>query len=216
MMNRIVKKVGLILAFALFISSCQTLKPYDYSALKASKPRSIVIIPPNNNSIEVNAPYLYLSTLTKPLAEKGYYIFPVAVIDQFLKANGLPIPAEMNTIPLDKIDEHIGADAVLYVTINEWGQKFLVIDSVTTVSAELKLVDVKTGVVLWKSTATAVKRLSDNGGGGLAGMLISALITQIMASSIDRSYETAMLANALAINNETIGLLDGPYKIPTK
>jgi hypothetical protein len=40
--------------------------------------------------------YIYLSTLTKPLAEKGYYVLPVAVIDQFLKENGLPTPAEMN------------------------------------------------------------------------------------------------------------------------
>jgi hypothetical protein len=45
----------------------------------------------------------YLSTLTKPLAEKGYYVLPVAVIDQFLKENGLPTPAEMNGIPLEKI-----------------------------------------------------------------------------------------------------------------
>ncbi|MBL0717335.1 MAG: DUF799 family lipoprotein [Desulfosarcina sp.] len=53
-------------------SACTTIPPYDYSAFERSKPRSIVVIPPKNNSIEVNAPYIYLSTLTRPLAEKGY------------------------------------------------------------------------------------------------------------------------------------------------
>jgi hypothetical protein len=104
-MNRLFQRISLVAIFATFISGCQTVEPYDYTAFKKSKPRSIVIIPPNNNSIEVNAPYIYLSTLTRPLAEKGYYVLPVAVIDRFLKENGLPTPAEMNNISLDKIDK---------------------------------------------------------------------------------------------------------------
>lgn len=215
MMDILFKRIGLVIAFAVLISGCQTVEPYDYTALRKNKPRSIVIIPPNNNSVEVNAPYVYLSTLTRPLAEKGYYVLPVAVIDQFLKENGLPTPAEMNNIPLDKIDKYMGADAVLYVTINEWGQKFMVLSSVATVSADLKLVDVDTGITLWESTAVASKNSGD-GGGSLAGMLISAIVTQVMESSIDRSYETAMFANAIAINHQSRGLLDGPYKIAEK
>jgi hypothetical protein len=126
-------KLGFLIAFlSIFIVGCNKheVKPYDYTAFKKSKPRSIVVIPPKNNSIEVNASYIYLSTLTKPLAEKGYYVLPVAVIDQFLKENGLPTPAEMNGIPLEKIREHTGADAVLYVEIEEFGQKYLVLSSV--------------------------------------------------------------------------------------
>lgn len=214
-MINFLKRIGLITAFVIFITGCQTIEPYDYTALKTSKPRSIVIIPPNNNSIEVNAPYLYLSTLSRPLAEKGYYVLPVAVIDQFLKENGLPTPAEMNRIPLDKIDKHMGADAVLYITIDEWGQKFQVLSSTTIVSAQLKLVDVKTGKVLWEAVASASQGSGD-GGGGLAGMLIGAIVTQVMASTIDQSYQTAMLANNIAINNKSRGLLDGPYKMPAK
>jgi hypothetical protein len=46
------------------------------------------------------------------LAEKGYYVLPVAVIDQFLKENGLPTPAEMNGIPLEKIS--IASDLTVF------------------------------------------------------------------------------------------------------
>jgi hypothetical protein len=201
-----------LLCITLLTSGCVTTQPYDYSAFERSKPRSIVVIPPNNNSLDVNAPYIYLSTLTRPLAEKGYYVFPVAVIDHFLKENGLPTPAEMNGIPLDKIGEHIGADAVLYISIEDWGQKFQVIQSVATVQATLRLVDVKTGELLWNTTATA-KKSSGDGGGGLIGALLSAVVTQVLASTIsDPTPELARRANNVAINSKARGMLNGPYK----
>jgi hypothetical protein len=199
----------------LITSGCAT-TPYDYSAFEKSRPRSIVVIPPNNNSIEVNAPYVYLSTITRPLAEKGYYVFPVFVIDHFLKENGLPTPAEMNGIPLDKIGEHIGADAVLYVTIEDWGQKYQVIKSVSKVRANLRLVDVRTGDLLWDSTAVA-EQSSGDGGGGLAGMIVGAVVTQILDSTIlDPFPDLASQANILSIHDQTRGMLDGPYKQPTE
>lgn len=206
------RKYFLLLPFAiLFVSGCAT-TPYDYTAFENSKPRSIVVIPPNNNSLEVNAPYIYLSTLSRPLAEKGYYVFPVSVIDYFLKENGLPTPAEMNGIPLDKIGEHIGADAVLYINIEDWGQKFRILSSVTRVRASLRLVDVKTGELLWESTAQAEKS-SDDAGGGLTGALLNAIVTQVVASTIaDQTPGLARQANNAAINNQTRGMLDGPYR----
>ena len=194
-------------------SGCATVAPYDYTAFERSRPRSIVVIPPLNNSIEVNAPYVYLSTITRPLAEKGYYVFPVYMIDYFLKENGLPTPEEMNGIPLDKIGEHIGADAVLYITIEEWGQKYQVIQSVTKVRAALRLFDVKTGALLWDSTAVA-EQSSGDGGGGLAGMLVSAIITQVLSSTIsDPTPGLARQANYSAIHSQLRGLPDGPYKL---
>ena len=211
-MNISYKQYSLLLTLViLLVSGCAT-KPYDYTTFEKSKPRSIVIIPPNNNSLEVNAPYIYLPTLSRPLAEKGYYVFPVAVIDHFLKENGLPTPAEMNSIPLDKIWEHIGADAVLYITIEDWGQKFQVISSVGRVQASLRLVDVRTGELLWASIAQA-QQSSGDAGGGLAGALISAIITQVMATTIaDPFPDLARQANNIAINNHIRGMLNGPYK----
>lgn len=216
-MNNSIRTGCLFFLFILLIiSGCATTTPYDYTAFEKSKPRSIVIIPPNNNSIEVNAPYIYLSTLTRPLAEKGYYVFPVLVIDHFLKENGLPTPAEMNGIPLDKIDEHIGADAVLYVCIEEWGQKYEILQSVTKVHATLRLVDVKTGDLLWESVAAA-QQSSGDGGGGLAGALISAVVTQVLASTVvDNTPVLARQANHSAIDNQFQGMLDGPYKPATE
>ena len=199
------------------MSGCATTEePYDYSALKNEAPKSILVLPPLNNTIEVNAPYTYISTVTRPLAEKGYYVFPVAVIDAFLKENGLPTPAEMNSIGLDKIDEIIGADAVLYVELNEWGQKYQVLSSVTVVSGHAKLVSVKTGQLLWEAPINA--RQDPNGGNnnGLVGALVGALVSQIMGELTDSTLPVSRMANNIAIGSKNRGLLNGPYKIEKK
>ncbi len=206
-MNFLPNKIYLAPLLALFISGCVTNQPYDYTALNQSKPRSIVVIPPNNNSTEANAPYVYLSTITQPLAEKGYYVFPVAMIDHFMKENGLPTPAEMNNVPLDKIDKIIGADAILYIEIDEWGQNFKITASVAEVNIKLKLVDVKTGTLLWQGAAYAQHSSSDG--------FLGALITQMFSSIIDHTPMLSRRANENAINNAVNGLLNGPY-IPVK
>lgn len=194
----------------LFLTGCATVEPYNYDAFNAEPPRSILVIPPVNNSVDVKAPYTYISTVTRPLAEKGYYVFPVGVIDQFLKENGLPTPAEMNMIPLDKIDENIGADAVLYVTIDNWGQEYQVLSSVTIVKGYAKLISVKSGHLLWEAPVVA-QQSSDSGGNGLIGALVNAAVTQIAGSISDNTPTVARFANQQAFGSKQRGLPDGPY-----
>ncbi len=198
------------LLMTLIITGCSTPTPYNYDALIASEPRSILVIPPKNNSVEVKAPYIYLSTISKPLGEKGYYVFPVAVIDTFLKENGLPTPEEMNLVPLDKLYEHIGADAVLYSEIKDWGQKYKLMTSETVVHVTMKLVDGKTGMLLWSADSYAVE--SSSTGNGILD-LITAAASQIINSVYDQTSDVSRMANNIAFNNPNKGLLNGPYAI---
>jgi hypothetical protein len=207
--------IKIALVSILILSGCASVEPYNYSALQQAAPRSILVLPPMNSSVEVNAPYSYLSTISQPLAEKGYYVFPVSVIDTFLKENGLPTPAEMNGIALDKIDEIIGADAVLYVDIQDWGQKFQVLSSVAVVQGHIKLVSVKTGDILWDSVISAQYN-PNNSGGGLVGALVGAVASQIAGEISDNSPLVARMANVAAFNSPKRGLLNGPYKIEKK
>jgi len=212
-MPYMIKRIMLILPLALLLlAGCVKQEPYNYAALEQSKPRSILVLPPVNNTVEVDAPYIYLSTISRPLAEKGYYVFPVSVVDHLMKENGLSSPAEMHAVPLDKLTQYIGADAVLYVTIDEWGQKYQVISSKAVVRAKLRLVDCKNGELLWDAEAFAVQQSSD-GGGGLAGALIGAVVDQIAGSMVDRTPELSRIANNSSLNNQVRGLLNGPYAI---
>jgi hypothetical protein len=204
---------NLLLTFLLvLLSGCVTPPSFDYSSFRNHRPRSILVLPPLNQTTDVNAPYTYLSTITQPLAECGYYVFPVAVVDAYMKENGLPSPEEMHGVALAKIRDIIGADAVLYVTIEEWGQKYIVVQSVTTLKTKAKLIDTTSGSVIWQGMQ-AVSRGSGSGGDPIA-MLIAAALTQIINSMVDSNHDLARVANHGMIYDANQGFLAGPYLPP--
>jgi len=199
-----------LLCSILLLTLAGCVAPPDYTAFRALHPRSILVPPPLNDSTDLAATYGYLSTVTQPLAEQGYYVFPVAMIDQFFKENGMPTAYEMQQAPLDKIEEIFGADAVLYTKVKQYGTKYMIIDSTTIVEVEAKLVDVKTGSTLW--TGRALRQISSgDGGGGLIGALVSAAVTQIINSSTDEAHKLCPVANMQLLTLKRNGLLYGPY-----
>ena len=157
------RRTGLLLS-AVLAAACNSVEPYDYTLFREHPPRSILVLPPLNNSLEVDASYSYLSTVTQPLAEQGYYVFPVAVVDALMRENGLPTPGEMHTVSLDRIADIFGADSVLFVTLTDWGTSYQVIDSSTRVTAEARLVDVRSGTEIWSGSNTAYYSASSGSG----------------------------------------------------
>ena len=203
---------SMLLALAglpLLLAGCVTPQSHDYTAYRAHFPRSILVLPPLNESTDIHATYSCLSTVTMPLAEHGYYVFPVAVVDQLFKENGMPTPGEMHQAPLNKIREIIGADAVLYITIKKYGSSYQVINSATVVDAEARLVDTVSGTVLWAGKVAAQEN-SSGGTGSIIGELVAALLTQIISESTDHARQVCRVANA-QFGTKSDGLLFGPY-----
>ncbi len=196
------------LATCAALAACTTTEPYDYTLFHAHQPRSVLVLPPLDNTMEVDATYAYLSTVTKPLAERGYYVFPVAVVDRLLRDNGLPGPGEMHQAPLARLGEVFGADAVLYITLENWGTSYQVIDSSTVVTAEASLVDVASGTEIWHGKNSAAYS-SSSGGGGVLDMMVGALVNQVMSSVSDPSLDVARDCNAGLFCNDHDGLLLG-------
>lgn len=184
-------------------------KKLDYTAYRSNMPRSILVLPPANESTNVDAPYVYLSTVSRPLAECGYYVFPVVVVDALMKENGISTPEEMHAVSLNKIQEVIGADAVLYVTIEDWGQKYQVLSSTTVVKARARLVAVATGNEIWSGTEY-LARGSGGGENGLIGIFVAALVHQIAASMTDPAHDVSRQATDAMVFNANNGMLYGP------
>ncbi|MGH7308682.1 MAG: DUF799 domain-containing protein [Candidatus Rokuibacteriota bacterium] len=195
-------------AVALVLTGCAA-TTYDYTNLRQHPPRSILVLPPLNESTAVEATWGYLSTVTRPLAERGYYVFPIAVVDQFLKENGLPGAGEMHQVPLPKVTEILGADAVLFITLEEYGTKYQVLNAATIVRARAKLVDTRTGILLWEGR-TALQQNS-SGSGNLLADVIAAALTQVLNTTSDAAHRISGQANVLLFHTKDQGLLYGPY-----
>lgn len=214
-------RVACALAALLLLSACATHKPYDYTAFKASHPASILVLPPVNNTPEVTASNAVLSYTTRPLAESGYYVIPVTLAAETFKENGLTQPSDIHAAPIAKLREIFGADAALYITIANYGTVYQVLSSATIVTADARLVDLKSGTLLWHGHASASSdEANGQNQGGLAVLLITAIVKQVVANVTDPSYRVAgITTNRLLSAGVPNGILFGPrspYYAPEK
>ena len=198
---------------AIFFTGCSVKEPepYDYSAFLQKKPRSILVLMPTNDSTDVTGSAAVLANAVAPLSEVGYYVFPVALVNDTFKQNGITEPGEIAAVPLNKLDKIFHADSVLYINIKDYGTSYVIVSSSTKVVLETKLIDIKSGAKLWEGTATAIED-SSSGQSSLLGMLVSAVITQVANTISDRSYDLAVRADAYLFSSNCHNcILYGPY-----
>ncbi|GLQ98645.1 DUF799 domain-containing protein [Dyella mobilis] len=208
-------RVSAIAVVCALMMACAANRPAgrDYSAYKESMPRSILVLPPVNQSPDVNASLSMLSVTTEPLAEAGYYVMPVALVNETFKQNGVTTADDAQQIPAGKLRDIFGADSALYITVSKYGTSYRVISSVVEVEASAKLVDLRTGAVLWSGSAKASSDENKNyNNGGLIGALIGAAIDQVVHNVADDSHTTADVTSIRLLSaGRPNGLLYGPY-----
>jgi hypothetical protein len=205
-------------AALLALGGCATPPPpRDYSAFAKAKPASILVLPPTNDSPDVLATPSVLAQLTLPLAEAGYYVLPVSLVDETLKVNGVQTAVDSHQIAPARLREIFGADAVLYVAVKRYGSVYRVVSSDTVVVLEARLVDLRSGEQLWNGTASASSAEQGGGNqGGLIGLLVKAVIDQIASNLSERSHPIAGIAsNRLLLVNRAGGILAGPRALGT-
>lgn len=65
------------------VSKSEITKAQLYPKLYQQHPKSILVLPARNTTTSVDATDHFRYTVTRPLAEKGYYVFPVHLVDSF-------------------------------------------------------------------------------------------------------------------------------------
>ncbi|MBR8466438.1 DUF799 family lipoprotein [Campylobacter sp. faydin G-140] len=198
---------------AIFLSACNNTQPqpYDYSAFLQSKPRSILVLMPTNETTEMDGSAAVLAHAVQPLSVAGYYVFPPALVNDTFKHNGITEANDIHQISLSKIKQIFNPDAVLYINISEYGSSYALITATTIVGMSAKLVDVDSGRTLWDGRAI-VSDGGSGGGGGIVGMLISAVVSQIANTISDKGYKLSATADWALFGHNCNGcILLGPY-----
>ena len=203
---------GIVLSSSLFSGSVMADQVADRSAYMANIPASILVLPPINESPDVRATNSFWSTVTPPLAEAGYYVFPISVVDTMLKNNGVTNGFDAQSISMQKLKEIFGADAALYMKVKKYGSKYQVIDTTVKVEVEAKLVDLNTGTLLWQGTESSER---SNDSDSLTGLLITALIDQIANQVGDAGYDVSKSVSSklFRVDERNKGLMYGPRAI---
>lgn len=186
--------------------------PYDYSAFIKAKPASLLVMPPLNEAPDVNATQGVWSHATLPLAEAGYYVLPVTLVDETFRQNGVTTSSDAQEIPVAKLHEFFGADAAVYIKIKKYGTTYNVIASETRVEVEGRIVYLRSGDLLWQGKAVATSaEQQQQSQGGLVGLLVTAIVKQIVGVASDASYQYAGIANRRMLGAPRYnGVLPGP------
>lgn len=185
--------------------------PVDYTAFQNARPATVLVLPPLNQSPDIKAMPGVWSQVTKPLAEAGYYVLPVKLVDDMLKDNGIQTAAEAQDIPLRKLRDVFKADSAIYLKVHRYGTSYQVLSSETSAAVEAKWIDLRTGDVLWKGRAAASSAEQNQHQGGLAVMLVSALVKQVAHTATDAAYTYAgMAGERLFATPRYNGILPGP------
>jgi hypothetical protein len=207
---------AVVCVLLLALSACSARQP-RYEAFYAHEPRSILIVPPLNDTTEVTAPAVYSTTVTRPLAERGYYVFPVILTESLLRDMGLPEAGLVHQLPPSRFNELFGADAVMFVNITDWSNKYLVLKQSTVVEVNFTLKDTRTGTVLWEHTqsfaqSSGAVSAGVGGLGGLIAMAVEAAVTYAANEMTEVDYRPlAVQANQVAFAMPGAGLPAGPY-----
>jgi hypothetical protein len=184
----------------------------DLTKFVAAQPRSILVLPPVNNSVDLTAADYFLSTVPLPLAERGYYVFPVQLVKRLLEDDGMADAGMVHQAPPDRLGELFGADTILYITIEKWTALYVVLSTSVTVEFDYKLRDVKTGEIIWQDHEVMVYSSgSGNSGGGGVGTLIAMVVAAAVEKAAPNYMPLARQANAKALAYPGPGFPDGPY-----
>ena len=103
--------------------------------------KSILFIPPINNTTAAAAKDLLRTTIAPILSEKGYYVLPIEPIFDFFKLNGFTKTDTLSEISFFPFYEFFEADAVLMLTINGWDKKFYVVGGHVSKDLLYELID---------------------------------------------------------------------------
>lgn len=164
--------------------------------------RSILVVPVINETNSVEADTLMHATATTPLANMGYYAFPVDTVKFVLESESLYEPERVRELGPVKLAEMFHADSVLFIKVTYWDAQYIVLNTKTKVTAEYELFKAD-GTSLWKDTVTFAKDSSSQNA-SLLGLMVDAAVVAINRAAPD-FRPLAKSANAYALRHWHVG-----------
>jgi hypothetical protein len=176
------KKVIIAVLCCFSITGCTPLltRGEQYAKLYEHKPTTLLVMPPINNTTNVEAKDLLYTSISKPLIEAGYYVISPYLAMDILK-NESAYDAELFIdASLSPFQRYFGADAVVFSVIDAWTKQGFGIR--TKIRYIVK--SAHSNEVLFEKSCNLYLDLSANSGnsspfGAIANLIASAVNTAV-------------------------------------
>lgn len=201
------KKYLLIITTALLslmLLSCSSLtKATAFQGMYDENPVVMLIMPPINNSSNVEAKDYFYTTMNVPLAEAGYYVIPPATALATLQRESAYDSERFINGDLAAFRKMFGADVAVFTIIKSWNKQML--SSQIVIEIEYVFKSTKSNEVLYRRDATIIcdTSVSRSSSGSLAGLLFQAAANAVKTAVTDY-VSVAIMCNKTA-------LVDLPY-----
>ncbi len=166
-------------------SSCVATKTRgeQYSRLYDEKPLTLLVLPPINNTTNVEAKELLYTSISVPLIEAGYYVVSPHLAMEMLKAESAYDAELFVNQDLTQFGKVFGTDAVVFSVIDTW-QKHL---SGITTKIRYIIKSSKTNEIIFERTCELYLDLSASNAhsNSLLGALTNLAVTAIKTASTD-------------------------------
>lgn len=189
------KKISFLIFIAIIASSCsissEVTRATQYAKMYEEKPITLLIMPPINKTANVEAKDLLYTSISRPLAEAGYYVIsPLLAMDIFRAESAYDAELFVNA-PLNTFQKYFGADAVVFSEINSWTKKGLGIE--TNIRYFIK--SSYTGEIIFDRSCDLYLDLSINSGGGNWLSSLIDLATSVISTALTDHIVAARKAN---------------------
>jgi hypothetical protein len=154
----------------------------QYAKMYEEKPITLLVMPPINNSTNVEAKDLLYTSISRPLVEAGYYVISPLLAMDVLKAESAYDSELFFDAPLTAFQNYFGADAVVFSVIDTWAKKGMGIE--TKIRYVIK--SASTNEILFDRSCDLYLDLSvDSGTDGLLGALVDLAASAINTAATD-------------------------------
>ncbi len=126
------KKFFYLILATLVLASCGSTnltRSSLYPKMYEEKPVTLLVMPPINNSANVDAKELLYTSISRPLAEAGYYVISPSLSMDILKQESAYDAELFIDKPLKQFRDFFGVDAVVFSIIDSWAKQGLGINT---------------------------------------------------------------------------------------
>lgn len=169
------------------VSSCGLMtttvtRESQYSKMYEEKPVTLLVMPPINNSANVEAKDLLYTSISRPLVEAGYYVISPLLAMDVLKSESAYDAEMFFDAPLTTFNKFFGADAVVFSIIDTWAKRGMGIQ--TNIRYVIK--SAHTNEILFDRSCDLYLDLSvDSGSNGLLAALVELAASAINTAATD-------------------------------
>ena len=195
------------------VTSCGTMSTVtrgtQYAKMYEEKPITLLVMPPINNSTNVEAKELLYTSISRPLVEAGYYVISPLLAMEILKAESAYDSEMFFDAPLTAFQNYFGADAVVFSVIDTWAKKGMGIE--TKIRYVIK--SAHTNEILFDRSCDLYLDLSiDTGTSGLLGALADIAASAINTAATDH-IKAARKANYFILRDIPRGKYSPEYML---